>query len=163
MSTRSKRDVASGRARSRKSSTSRTRTCTQGSGAGESGTYAVAALARSNHCSPCPCPAVCDGRVQPMSQQTPKKLRDSVTRSRGLGRRIHGRVEDTKLSTNKQHSLSLSASRSMAHTCNALLRYTRYQGLKGWTRLFCFLHAEGEKYPPQNPACHSQSKLVVLK
>ncbi len=26
------------------------------------------------------------------------------TRSRGLGRRIHGSVEDTKLSTNKQHS-----------------------------------------------------------
>ena len=78
MSTSSKRDVASGRARSRKSSTSRTR-CTQESGAGESGTYAVATLARSNHCSPCPCPAVCDGRVQSMSQQTPKKLRDSVS------------------------------------------------------------------------------------
>jgi hypothetical protein len=29
--------------------------------------------------------------------------------SRGLGRRIHGSVEDTKLSTNKQQSLSLSA------------------------------------------------------
>jgi len=28
-------------------------------------------------------------------------------RSRGLGWRIHGSVEDTKLSTNKQHSLSL--------------------------------------------------------
>jgi len=27
--------------------------------------------------------------------------------SRGLGRRIHGSVEDTKLSTNKQHSLSV--------------------------------------------------------
>jgi hypothetical protein len=27
--------------------------------------------------------------------------------SRGLGWRIHGGVEDTKLSTNKQHSLSL--------------------------------------------------------
>ena len=26
--------------------------------------------------------------------------------SRGLARRIHGSVEDTKLSTNKQHSLS---------------------------------------------------------
>ena len=31
--------------------------------------------------------------------------------SRGLGRRIHGSVEDTKLSTNKQHSLSLTALR----------------------------------------------------
>jgi hypothetical protein len=30
----------------------------------------------------------------------------SNTRSRGLGRRIHGSVEDTKLSTNKQHCLS---------------------------------------------------------
>ena len=30
----------------------------------------------------------------------------TIVRSRGLGRRIHGSVEDTKLSTNKQHSLS---------------------------------------------------------
>jgi hypothetical protein len=30
----------------------------------------------------------------------------SSTRSRGLGRRIHESVEDTKLSTNKQHTLS---------------------------------------------------------
>ena len=29
---------------------------------------------------------------------------------RGLGRRIHGSVEDTKLSTNKQHSLSFMSS-----------------------------------------------------
>ena len=29
-----------------------------------------------------------------------------MRRSRGLGWRIHGSVEDTKLSTNKQHSLS---------------------------------------------------------
>jgi hypothetical protein len=35
------------------------------------------------------------------------KPRTSSTRSRGLGRRIHGSVEDTKLSTNKQLSLSL--------------------------------------------------------
>jgi hypothetical protein len=31
---------------------------------------------------------------------------ERITQSRGLGRRIHGSVEDTKLSTNKQHSLS---------------------------------------------------------
>ena len=30
------------------------------------------------------------------------------TRSRGLGWRIHESVEDTKLSTNKQHTLSLA-------------------------------------------------------
>ena len=36
------------------------------------------------------------------------KPKTSSTRSRGLGWRIHGSVEDTKLSTNKQHSLSLS-------------------------------------------------------
>ena len=35
------------------------------------------------------------------------KPQTSSTRSRGLGRRIHGSVEDTKLSTNKQHTLSL--------------------------------------------------------
>ena len=34
------------------------------------------------------------------------KPRTSSTLSRGLGRRIHGSVEDTKLSTNKQQSLS---------------------------------------------------------
>jgi len=33
------------------------------------------------------------------------KPQTSSTRSRGLGWRIHGSVEDTKLSTNKQHTL----------------------------------------------------------
>ena len=33
------------------------------------------------------------------------------TRPRGLGWRIHGSVEDTKLSTNKQHHLSLTRPR----------------------------------------------------
>jgi hypothetical protein len=37
---------------------------------------------------------------------TNTKPQISSTRSRGLGWRIHGSVEDTKLSTNKQHSLS---------------------------------------------------------
>jgi hypothetical protein len=37
------------------------------------------------------------------------KPQTSSTRSRGLGWRIHGSVEDTKLSTNKQHSLSRPA------------------------------------------------------
>ena len=36
---------------------------------------------------------------------TVTKPQTSSTRSRGLGRRIHGSVEDTKFSTNKQHSL----------------------------------------------------------
>ena len=35
------------------------------------------------------------------------KPQTSSKRSRGPGSRIHGSVEDTKLSTNKQHSLSL--------------------------------------------------------
>ena len=39
-------------------------------------------------------------RWQTLAPQT------SSTRSRGLGRRMHESVEDTKLSTNKQHSLS---------------------------------------------------------
>ena len=34
------------------------------------------------------------------------KPQTSSTRSRGLGWRIHESVEDTKLSTNKQHTLS---------------------------------------------------------
>jgi hypothetical protein len=33
------------------------------------------------------------------------KPQTSITRSRGLGCRIHESVEDTKLSTNKQHTL----------------------------------------------------------
>jgi hypothetical protein len=37
---------------------------------------------------------------------TNTKPQISSTRSRGLGWRIHGSVEDTKLSTNKQHTLS---------------------------------------------------------
>ena len=37
------------------------------------------------------------------------KPQTSSTRRRGPGWRIHGSVEDTKLSTNKQHTLSLSA------------------------------------------------------
>ena len=37
---------------------------------------------------------------------TNTKPQISSTRSRGLGWRMHGSVEDTKLSTNKQHSLS---------------------------------------------------------
>ena len=36
------------------------------------------------------------------------KPQTSSTRSRGLGWRIHESVEDTKLSTNKQHTLSPS-------------------------------------------------------
>ena len=42
---------------------------------------------------------------------TNTKPQISSTRSRGLGWRIHGSVEDTKLSTNKQHSLSPSVER----------------------------------------------------
>jgi hypothetical protein len=36
--------------------------------------------------------------------------------SRGLGRRIHGSVEDTKLSTNKQHTLSHTCMHACIHT-----------------------------------------------
>ncbi len=39
--------------------------------------------------------------------------------SRGLGRRINGSVEDTKLSTNKQHTLSLSVCVTRARVINA--------------------------------------------
>ena len=45
--------------------------------------------------------------LKPMNAwvHTYTKPQTSSTRSRGLGRRIHESVEDTKLSTNKQHSL----------------------------------------------------------
>jgi hypothetical protein len=43
------------------------------------------------------------------------KPQTSSTRSRGLGWRIHESVEDTKLSTNKQHSLSINAEAGWAH------------------------------------------------
>ena len=44
--------------------------------------------------------------LKPMNAwvHTYTKPQTSSTRSRGLGRRIHESVEDTKLSTNKQHS-----------------------------------------------------------
>ena len=47
------------------------------------------------------------------------KPQTSSTRSRGLGRRIHESVEDTKLSTNKQHTLS---QRGPLATFDALLQ-----------------------------------------
>jgi hypothetical protein len=53
------------------------------------------------------------------------KPRTSSTRSRGLGRRIHGSVEDTKLSTNKQHSVSLSCTLSIALPGRVLENGTR--------------------------------------
>jgi hypothetical protein len=40
--------------------------------------------------------------------QVRRHVTPTSTRSRGLGRRIHGSVEDTKLSTNKQHTLLFS-------------------------------------------------------
>ena len=48
--------------------------------------------------------------LKPMNAwvHTYTKPQTSSTRSRGLGRRIHESVEDTKLSTNKQHTLSLN-------------------------------------------------------
>ena len=46
---------------------------------------------------------------------TNTKPQISSTRSRGLGWRIHGSVEDTKLSTNKQHSLYHNANWTTAH------------------------------------------------
>ena len=49
--------------------------------------------------------------LKPMNAwvHTYTKPQTSSTRSRGLGRRIHESVEDTKLSTNKQHSLLSSS------------------------------------------------------
>ena len=44
---------------------------------------------------------------------TNTKPQISSTRSRGLGWRIHGSVKDTKLSTNKQHTLPLCRSASL--------------------------------------------------
>ncbi len=48
---------------------------------------------------PCTCTGSTTGRIDGVLKHSPK---DSC---RGLGRRIHESVEDTKLSTNKQHSL----------------------------------------------------------
>jgi len=56
------------------------------------------------------------------------KSQTPSTRSRGLGWRIHESVEDTKLSTNKQHSLSLgsSASPSLALPQARLCSYSAF-------------------------------------
>ena len=52
------------------------------------------------------------------------KPQTSSTQSRGLGWRIHESVEDTKLSTNKQHTLSLQyfswCSRTLPGLCSTL-------------------------------------------
>jgi len=45
--------------------------------------------------------------VIPVSDTGAAQVQASPGRSRGLGWRIHESVEDTKLSTNKQHTLSL--------------------------------------------------------
>ena len=56
--------------------------------------------------------AVFQGKVkrkkkeQGMVEAKDETENDAPEGSRGLGRRIHGSVEDTKLSTNKQHTLS---------------------------------------------------------
>ena len=44
------------------------------------------------------------------------KPQTSSMRSRGLGWRIHGSVEDTKLSTNKQHTLSINQQITVCRT-----------------------------------------------
>ena len=82
MSTPSKRDVASRRTRLRTSSTSRTRNPTY---ARKDLKFVSLVLTQLQHwrcqiiAAACPCPTVCDRHVQPMSQQTPRKLRDSVS------------------------------------------------------------------------------------
>ena len=46
------------------------------------------------------------------------KPQTSSTRSRGLGWRIHESVEDTKLSTNKQHTLSQTQCEKLGAACD---------------------------------------------
>ena len=53
------------------------------------------------------------------------KPQTSSTRSRGLGWRIHESVEDTKLSTNKQHTLSQYLFR-----CNVII-YRAHKAIQG--------------------------------
>ena len=67
--------------------------------------------------------------LKPMNAwvHTYTKPQTSSTRSRGLGWRIHESVEDTKLSTNKQHTLSLFAF--------ALFRSSRLVSIEGDRRL----------------------------
>jgi len=50
------------------------------------------------------------------SVHTYTKPQTSSTRSRGLGWRIHESVEDTKLSTNKQHTLSTNLQVTVGRT-----------------------------------------------
>jgi hypothetical protein len=69
------------------------------------------------------------------------KPQTSSTRSRGLGRRIHGSVEDTKLSTNKQHSLSLLACRrALSRPC---IHRELARGRTGLAALACRSRVEG--------------------
>ena len=65
----------------------------------------------------------------------PPKCRGLVELSRGLGWRMHGSVEDTKLSTNKQHSLSNEFVGVEVNACMRLVHFLIVQGLgltKDW-------------------------------
>jgi hypothetical protein len=99
MSTPSKRDVASRSARSRTSSTSRTRNPTH---ARKDLELVSLVLTQLQHwrcqiiAAACPCPAVCDCHTQPMSQQTPRKLRDSVSVTE----------QDTRVQRVAEHSIA---------------------------------------------------------
>ena len=53
------------------------------------------------------------------------KSQTPSTRSRGLGRRIHESVEDTKLSTNKQHTLKKERERERVRDANGTLSVER--------------------------------------
>jgi hypothetical protein len=66
------------------------------------------------------------------------KPQTSSTRNRGPCWRIHGSVEDTKLSTNKQHTLSLvvRASKPIKRQETVLVHYNPRGGIQSWETVF---------------------------
>ena len=76
------------------------------------------------------------------------KSQTPSTRRRGPGWRIHGSVEDTKLSTNKQHSLSSSDRTKKAPLCcpcdSCLVRSTDLKGSEAGKRESVVMASSGQ-------------------
>ena len=139
MSTSSKRDVASRRTRLRTSSTSRTRNPTY---ARKDLKFVSLVLTQLQHwrcqiiAAACPCPTVCDRHVQPMSQQTPRKLRDSVS------------VAEVRMHTHTH--------RCTPDVCPHEL-HTRSRGIKnsdqrGWKLTACWVQAQRQRGCHMSPS-----------
>jgi hypothetical protein len=77
------------------------------------------------------------------------KPQTSSTRSRGLGWRIHGSVEDTKLSTNKQHTLYNEGTQVLFNATQEFSEWSNMQLNLGKTVVIVTDCGNGELDPPR--------------